>query len=111
MGQENITEVANQIHFSLDRNGVFLDMGENVEMLTGFKKEEAIGQNFRLFVNPQDQQTVCLHFQNIVDGVSLPPCEFRIITKSGEQILVKTTASAIKENGVAVGLEGTFTKI
>jgi len=88
-----------------------LDISENVEISTGFKREEAIGQNFRLFVHPQDQQAVCLHFQNIIDGISLPPCEFRIITRNGEQILVKTTASAIKEDGVAIGLEGYFVKI
>jgi PAS domain S-box-containing protein len=99
------------VHFLLDRNGEFLDIGDGVEKLTGFKKEEAIGQNFRLFVNPQDQPTIFLNFQNIANGIPQPPCEFRIMTVSGDQILVKTSASAVMKNSEVVGIEGTFVKI
>ena len=111
MSQAVLSEEPDVVDFALDKNGRFLNISEKVEKFTGYTKEEAIGQNFRLFVHPQDQPAVCLHFQNIIDGMSLPPCEFRIVTRSGEQILVKVTASALQEDGIAVGVKGNLVKI
>ena len=39
MGQDVQSENTNEVEYSLDRNGVVLDIGENIEEITGYKKD------------------------------------------------------------------------
>lgn len=105
-----ISEDPGGIHYTLDRNGVILDIDENIVRLSGFKKEEIVGQNFRTFVNFLDQPALFVNFQNILNGMTISPCDFRIVTKDGE-ILVRTTAFATKNADLISGIEGTLAKI
>jgi len=110
MGQDNSVENTNEVKYSLDRNGVVLDISENIEELTGYKKDELIGQNFRLFINPDDEKAIFLHFQKALDGI-YEPCEFRSITKTGQQILVRSVCNAPSENEIEARVDGVLTKI
>jgi PAS domain S-box-containing protein len=110
MGQDVQSENTNEVEYSLDRNGVVLDIGENIEEITGYKKEEIVGQNMRLFVNPDDQKTLFIHFQKALDGV-FDPCEFRVTTRAGQQILLQSVCKLPKENEKDARVDGVLTKI
>jgi len=110
MGQDSQPENANEVKYSLDRNGVVLNISESIEELSGYKKEELIGQNFRLFVNPDDQKAIFLHFQKALDGV-YDSCEFRTTTRSGQQILVRSLCTAPMKNEMDARVDGVLTRI
>jgi PAS domain S-box-containing protein len=101
---------SNEIYFSLDRNGVILDIDENIEKLSGYKKEELIGQNFRLFIYPQDLPGLFLSFQKALDGM-LEPYDYRLVIKNGECVPVRSSSVPVKQNGVSVGIKGALVKI
>jgi PAS domain S-box-containing protein len=109
---ENINQAGNQnsVWYSLDKNGKVLDVSENIDVLLGYKKEEAIGQNFRLFINPEDEEAVFLHFQKALGGV-FEPCEFRITTKSGEQVRLRSLCALPKAEEKDARIDGTLTKV
>jgi len=99
-----------EIHFFLDKNGVILDIDESIEKLTGYKKEEIVGQNFRLFIHPQDLPGLFISFQKVLEDI-LEPYEYRITTKSGDYTRVRSSSHPTKENGVTVGIEGILVKV
>jgi len=110
MGLDNQSENTNEVKYSLDQNGVVLNIGENIEQLSGYKREELIGQNFRLFVNPDDEKAIFLHFQNALDGI-YEPCDFRVTTKSGQQILLRSLCRAPLESEKDAQVDGVLTKV
>jgi PAS domain S-box-containing protein len=110
MDQDSQSENPDEVNYFLDRNGVFLDISENVGKLAGYKKEEVVGQNFRLFIHPQDLPGLCVAFQKVLEG-TLHPYEYRIITKNGDYILIRSSSHPVKQNGVIVGIKGTLVKL
>jgi PAS domain S-box-containing protein len=110
MGLDLQSEYLNEVKYSIDRNGIILDLSENIEKLTGYKREELIGQNFRLFVNPDDEKAIFLHFQNALDGI-YEPCDFRVTTKSGQQILLRSLCRAPLESEKDAQVDGVLTKV
>jgi PAS domain S-box-containing protein len=110
MGQDIQQTAGTEVQYSIDRNGVLLDISENIEELTGYKKEELVGQNFRLFIYPDDERGVFLHFQKALDGI-YEPCEFRTTTKRGEQILVRSVCKAPEKTEKNASVDGVLTKI
>ncbi len=104
------TEDPNGVHYALDRNGIVIDIGEQIEQLTGFKKQEIIGQNFRFFVVPQEQQEVCLHFQKALEGI-FEPCEFKSLNKNGDIIFLRSNCRHPREDDKDAKVVGVLTKI
>lgn len=110
MGQEVQADDPNAIHFSIDSGGKILDVDESIEELIGYKKEELVGQDFRLFIHPQDEPGLFVSFQKTLDGM-LESYEYRIKTKSGGHVLVRSFSHPTKQEGVTTGIEGTLVKI
>lgn len=110
MDQSSQAENPDGIHFSLDRNGVILDIDESIEKLSGYKKEEIVGQNFRLFIHPQDLPGLFVSFQKTLEGM-LEPYEYRLVAKNGGHVLVRSFSHPTKEDGITTGIQGSFVKI
>ncbi len=51
-----ITEIQDYAIILLDIDGTILSWNKGAEKIKGYKEEEIIGQNFRIFYMPQDRQ-------------------------------------------------------
>ncbi|MEJ8843729.1 PAS domain-containing protein [Lacibacter sp. H375] len=51
-----ITEIQDYAIILLDIDGTILSWNKGAEKIKGYKEEEILGQNFRLFYMPQDRQ-------------------------------------------------------
>jgi PAS domain S-box-containing protein len=51
-----IAEVQDYAIILLDRDGTILSWNKGAEKIKGYKEEEILGQNFRIFYLPQDRQ-------------------------------------------------------
>jgi PAS domain S-box-containing protein len=54
--QKMITEIQDYAIILLDIDGTILTWNAGAEKIKGYKPEEIIGQNFRIFYLPQDRQ-------------------------------------------------------
>lgn len=54
--QQMITEIQDYAIILLDIDGTILSWNIGAEKIKGYKEEEIIGQNFRIFYMPQDRQ-------------------------------------------------------
>ncbi|MGQ0829185.1 MAG: PAS domain-containing protein [Bacteroidota bacterium] len=79
-----IQEVEEFAIILLDRNGTILDWNKGAEKIKGYKAEEIIGQNFRIFYLPEDRQN------------NLPEKLIAEATKNGS---AKHIGRRIKNNG------------
>jgi PAS domain S-box-containing protein len=103
----NNPEVASYV---LSVDGKFIDVSENCEKIIGFKKEELIGMDFRKLVHPQDLPGLLERYQKTLQGIAIP-YEYRVITKSGDYVLLTNLGVPIRENGIVVRTEGTIAKV
>ena len=51
-----ISEIQDYAIILLDYNGTILSWNIGVEKIKGYKEDEIVGQNFRIFYTPQDRQ-------------------------------------------------------
>src|SRR4026208_450673 len=54
--QKMITEIQDYAIILMDIDGTILSWNAGAEKIKGYKEEEIIGQNFRIFYMPQDRQ-------------------------------------------------------
>lgn len=54
--QQMISEIQDYAIILLDIDGTILSWNVGVEKIKGYKKDEILGQNFRIFYLPQDRQ-------------------------------------------------------
>jgi PAS domain S-box-containing protein len=77
-----LTENSADIIFSIDLTGAFTYISPQVSRY-GFTPDEVAGENFKLFIHPDDYENVLNNYQNeIHDGISRPSI-FRITDKHG----------------------------
>jgi PAS domain S-box-containing protein len=110
MGQGIQETTGKEVRYSLDRNGVVLDISEDIENLTGYKRDELIGQNFRLFISPDDEKAVFLHFQKALGGI-FEPCEFSATTKTGQQIMLRSVCRLPGKDEGDASVDGVLTRV
>lgn len=55
--KQMIAEIQDYAIILLDRDGTILSWNAGVEKIKGYKQDEIIGQNFRIFYLPQDRQS------------------------------------------------------
>lgn len=103
---ENLLENANDVIYTINRDGIFTYVNQKVEMW-GYDKEELIGQSFHTLLVTEGTD------KDVVAVTEIrPTSEIRIRNKRGEirDLLVRT--SPLKGNeGVAIGILGIATDV
>lgn len=106
----DLVENINDAIYELSADGSIIYMSPVIESIVGYKLSEIIGKNFVEFIHPEDVPRVKKMFQGIISGV-VEQDEYRIVSKSGEILWVRTSSCAIENKGGAAGFHGVLTDI
>ncbi|QGU00410.1 hypothetical protein SYNTR_1816 [Candidatus Syntrophocurvum alkaliphilum] len=106
----NLVEQLNEIIYEIDLNARVTYISPIIEHIAGYKPEEIIGHRFTDFVYHDDLEERMAQFQRVVTGVQ-DYTEYRMVTKIGNPVWIRTSAKHIMKNGKVVGLRGIICNI
>jgi len=106
----NLVENLNDVVFTLDPLGRFAYLSPSIELITGYKAEEIIGQPFTHLVHPDDVPGLLAGFERALEGQQ-EPFEFRVIDKDGEPTYVRMSSRPLFKNGDLIGTTGVMADI
>lgn len=73
---------------SLDSSGRILEINPAWSQVTGYSEEEALGREFVAFLVEGDREVFVENFAQAQKGQKLPAKEYRLLTRSGQEIVV-----------------------
>ncbi len=85
----------------VDKKGIFLDVTDRVEEVTGYKKEELIGKSF-LKTDIITEKSKLILIKNLTErtlGKKVVPYEVEVLTKNGKKIPFEVNAAIINYKG------------
>ncbi len=95
--------------FTVDKDWIISSWNKAAEQITGFSKEEAVGQNCFDVLRANICQTACVLRETIKTGKKLINVPINIITKKGEEKPISiSTAVLLDTNGTIIGGAETF---
>lgn len=90
---ENVSDVL----FTLKPDGTISYMSPAVKNLSGFEADDYLGKHFSQFVHKDDLESVAYDFEQLKTG-NYYPSEYRINTKNGHEVWVRSSTRALNEN-------------
>src|ERR1051326_2191339 len=89
-----------------DMSGCFTSVNRAAERLSGYTREEFLGQHFSSFLNPEYERHIRGHLDRKSDEPSETTYETEIVTKHGCHVPVEISSRLIFADGVPVGVQG-----
>jgi diguanylate cyclase (GGDEF)-like protein/PAS domain S-box-containing protein len=102
----NLVETARDIIFTLSPDGTFTSLNAVSESITGWPRDELIGNHFAPIVHPDDLPRAMQLFTCVMKGEMPPVFELRIQNKSGEYLTVESIVTPQIKDGKVVGVLG-----
>ena len=103
-----LVENLNDVVFAVDARGYFTYISQRIGELAGYLPEEIVGEHFSRFVHPHDRAGLLADWERTTTG-QLGSYEFRIMTKQGNELYVRTSSRPRFEHGDLTGLTGIMT--
>jgi PAS domain S-box-containing protein len=103
---EDLFETANELIITTDPEGWVLHVNKEVERLSGFSKEELIGQSILEIAHPEDVPKYIQFWKDILSGLA-PHYELRSISKKkpGKMRYLLASGSVIRKDGKIVEIQ------
>jgi PAS domain S-box-containing protein len=102
----SLVETAPEIIFSVSPEGKITSLNPASESITGWSHREVIDQPFMPIVHPDDLPIVIEKYQQVMNGMILPPFELRVLSKSGEYLVIEAVGTPQIKDGEVVGVLG-----
>lgn len=99
-------ENARDIVFTLSSDGILTSVNPAVEEITGWSQFEWIGKSFLPLIHSDDLPVILEGIKQIISGGRPPTPELRLLTKSGDYIVVEVKAAPQIEDGKVIGMLG-----
>jgi len=106
----DLIENLNDVIFSLNPQGCFTYISPAIERYARYSVQDVLGQPFSRFVHPEDLPELQNQFMKTLNGV-LGFHEFRIVTKDGRMLYVRTSSRPLWEGDRLLGLTGVMIDI
>jgi PAS domain S-box-containing protein len=103
---ENIHEVI----YATDEKGIVTYVSPAIETLTGFSPSEIVSRHFSEFIFKDDFARIVDRYNEALSSQERPT-EYRVMTKSGEPLWVRTFSKPIREGEEVKGLQGVLSDI
>jgi PAS domain S-box-containing protein len=105
-----LVESINEAIYELDANGRMTYISPVVEEVAGYSPSEIVGRPATDFVHPDDVSRAVEGLQRAVSGHPTPN-EYRLLSKAGEVLWVRSFGRPIFEGDRVVGVRGVLTDI
>lgn len=105
-----LVENLNEIIYILDEKGVVTYISPNIKAVSGYNVNDVVGKPFMSFVHPDDTEGRLEQFQKVLAGI-IKPSEYRLLTKTGNPIWMRTNAKPLLKSGKPAGIQGVLTDI
>jgi PAS domain S-box-containing protein len=106
----DMVEQINDVIFTTDTNGIFTYVSPTVEVMGGYQPEDMLGHSMGEFLDPIFIPLIKEQVANVLAGISRP-AEYRVKTKSGELLWMRSSSRPIVIDNKPVGLRGVLTDI
>ncbi len=95
--------------FTVDINGNFTEANHAAEILSGYRRDEMVGKNFREFMKPDQAEAVYNAYHGLFEtGHPMSGALYTMIRKDGEERTVEGCVNVIREESRVVGFQGTL---
>ena len=101
-----LVENAIDVIYTLDLEGNYTSINRASEEITGYTVEESLKRNIVESMAPAYREKARELLAAQVHGENLSAFELEILAKDGRQIALEIKTRPIKENGIAVGVQG-----
>jgi PAS domain S-box-containing protein len=101
---EDLFETANEPIITTDVQGYILRLNKEAEKLSGYSKEELIGQSMLKLAYPEDRGKYIQFHKDILSGLS-PHSQVRTVSKTGNVFDLMVGGSAIRKDGNIVEIQ------
>ena len=101
---------AEAVLYRIDHQGVLQEISASIEPLLGYAPEELQGRNFLDFIYKPDIPFIMEAFGTVATG-ELKADEYRIVSKSGQPLWVRTFSRPILQDGEFKGLRGVLVDV
>lgn len=102
----NLVETARDVIFAIDREGKITSLNSAFEAVTGWKRSEWIGKSFLGLLHPDDRKDAEGRIRQLIDGMILPPHEWRILSGRGGLLTGEITSAPLIRSGRVTGVLG-----
>ncbi len=92
--------------YTLDLEGNYTSVSEAGERITGYSRQQSLGQNFNQTVAPEYQERAAHFHAEQIAGREVAAFELYVIAQDGRRVALEINTRSIKENGVVVGVQG-----
>ncbi len=99
-----LMETAEDLIFTLDRQGNFLIVNKNGALMLGYTESEMIGKHFLEFVKEDNKADVALAFQKILASEDVVRFEAILVDIAGNEIVLEIQARSVRKNGEIDGV-------
>jgi len=105
-----LVENINDVIFAVDESGLLSYVSPAIESVAGYRPSEVLGRSFTEFIFAEDLPTVLNNFRDVL-AQKIEPLEYRIQTKAGKTVWVRTSSRPNIVDGHIAGLRGMMTDI
>jgi PAS domain S-box-containing protein len=105
----SLVEDINDVIFRINESGIFTYVSPVVKNL-GYDAGELIGKHFSEVIHAEDLKQVSKRFEKAMHGETRP-FEYRVVTKAGELVWVRTSTKPIFKDDLFTGVQGVSTNI
>lgn len=102
----SLVENAKDVIYTLSLDGIITSLNPYFESMTGWLREDYLGQPFGPLVHPDDLPLAGEVFQRVLQGKTPPVSELRIRMKSGEYLHGEFTKTPLIKEGAVIGILG-----
>jgi len=106
----NLIESINDIVYATDENGLITFISPQITELTGYSVEDILGKHFDYFLHKDDIQYVLEMFKINTTKI-INPVEYRILSRTGKVIWIRSSNRPDFSDSVFTGMKGTITDI
>jgi PAS domain S-box-containing protein len=106
----NLVENINDVIYEINNQGIIIYVSPAIERMVGYKTEELIGKSIFSFIYEADRKSIIERLSTL-EKREYSFLEYRFIKKSGQIGWVRSSTTAIIENGKMVGGTGSLSDI
>jgi PAS domain S-box-containing protein len=107
---QNLLENISDVIYEIDIEGVITYIGPSVFRISGYTPEELTGAAFLNFIYEPDRQKLIENYL-LLEKNKFSSQEFRVVTKEGNLVWMRSASSAVLKDAVFMGSAGSLTNI